>query len=166
MSDLLERLVDIADDIIRVLAADAQPDELGRDVGHPSGLLALLEMGRDRRDGGNALDPSEVRCPVDEPEAVEDLSGIGRRTVDPEAHEVAVTVDLVAGAVAGVHELHVFFSDGMETIARESQIVYLIDLRMSLEELGDLLAVSADQVHLRAECAKVVQREKGVEGRG
>src|SRR5512136_1104861 len=95
-SERLEGLLEVADDVVRMLGPDAEPDELRRHVGHAPGLLALLLVGRDGRDRGHALDPAEVGGPVDHPEAVKDLAGVLGRAVDAEAHEVAVAIDLLA----------------------------------------------------------------------
>ncbi len=144
-------MVQVGDHVGRILGPDAQPDELGRNVGHAPGFLALLLVGGNSRDRGDALDPPEVGGPVDHLEAVVNLAGVFRRAVHPEAHEMAVPVDFPSRSIVGIHKRHVFLGQRVERVGGKAEVVDLVDFRMAGEPLGHLLAIPADQVHPRAQ---------------
>ncbi len=59
-----------------------------------------------------------------------------------------------------------FFGDAVEMEAGQAEIIDLVDLGVLLEELGDRLAILADEVHFRAQSPQVVEGEDGVDRGG
>ena len=65
-----------------MLATDIETDQVGRHRGQVPTFVALLLVCRDRGNGGDALDPAEIRRSPDHLELIEDSAGRRRPTLD------------------------------------------------------------------------------------
>jgi len=74
-SGCMQGLVKVGDDVRRMFRTDAETHHVGRDTGKGPAFFALLLMGGDGRNGGDALDPAKIGRPPDALQAVEELSG-------------------------------------------------------------------------------------------
>src|SRR6185436_15841213 len=122
----VERLVEIGDDVVRVLDADAEPDGLGPDAGLDLVGRRHLAMRRRGRMAGERLRVTEIDEPLDQLQ----------RVVKPRAALIATLRaegQQRAGAAA-----EIFLGKAAIGTVRKAGIVDPGDARIVAQEFGDL----------------------------
>lgn len=122
---LLERLLEVGDDIVDVLGADGDADEVLGDAGAHALLVGELLVGGGPGVDGEGLGVADVGEVGDELEAVDDLAAGGAAALDAEAQDAAEAA------------LEVALGDGMAAVALETRVRDPADVGRGVEVAGE-----------------------------
>ena len=98
-SELLERLIDILQQVFRVLEADGDSGHAGRHAGALQFVLGVPPLGSQHRQAAEALDAAEAGGALDDFEAVEHLV-CGRLSPLTSTHTIPPNPDIWRAAMA------------------------------------------------------------------
>ena len=152
-STLLQRLPQIPQNILNILDADAQPDEVGADARAGHLVFAELAVGGGGRVDRQALGVADVRQVAEEFQALDEPAASFDPALDAEAEDRARALRQVLRGprVVGVR--------GKAGVADPG------DLRVRGEELGDALGVGHVPIHAQAQRLDALDRLPAIERR-
>lgn len=172
-SGLLEGLLEVGDDVVDVLSADGDADEVLGDAGAHALLVGQLRVGGGPGVDGEGLGVADVGEVGDEREAVDDLAAGGAAAPDAEAQDAAEAAPQVApgdGVAAVALEARVRdpadVGRGVE-VAREGQGVLGVALGAQGQRLdADEELLGGEGVEAGAEVAQDLDARPDDEGDG
>lgn len=148
-----QSLLQVGDQVVRVLDADGQADE---GVGQAD-LQAVLHrhagVGHDGGGAGQGLHSAQGHRQAEHLELGQELAGGLQASLDEDGHH-------------GTGAVGLGLSEGLLGVGGEAGVVDLVDHGVLLQELGDSLGVAYGSVHADVQGLETAQGEVAVEGRG
>ena len=121
----MQRLIQIGNYIVRVLAADAQANQIAGNMCELSALLALLLVSGDRRDCRDTFDATQVSCSPDSLQLIEHGARVLVPTRYMETHEVTIAIDRLAvlRVMLGVDKPHITRCEFVQRMIGKTEIL-------------------------------------------